>query len=124
MANYGNGSYVTLGDNRIEAKKMQMNYVADMLARFEDKPLVDMTELQGKYDFTLIFAEEDYRAMMIRAAISSGMALPPEAIQAMQSASGDSLFSALQAVGLKLESRKAPLDVLVIDHAEKTPTEN
>ncbi|MGB7761307.1 MAG: TIGR03435 family protein [Bryobacteraceae bacterium] len=124
VANYGNGSYVTLGDNRIEAKKMQMNYVADMLARFEDKPLVDMTELQGKYDFTLIFAEEDYRAMMIRAAISSGMALPPEAIQAMQSASGDSLFSALQAVGLKLESRKAPLDVLVIDHAEKTPTEN
>jgi len=27
-------------------------------------------------------------------------------------------------VGLKLESRKAPLDVLVIDHAEKSPTEN
>jgi uncharacterized protein (TIGR03435 family) len=61
---------------------------------------------------------------MIRAAISSGMALPPEAIQAMQNASGDSLFSALQTVGLKLESRKAPLDVLVIDHAEKAPTEN
>jgi uncharacterized protein (TIGR03435 family) len=52
------------------------------------------------------------------------MALPPEAIQAMQNASGDSLFSALQTVGLKLEPRKAPLDVLVIDHAEKTPTEN
>ena len=124
VANYGNGSYFTLGDNRIEAKKMQMNYVADMLARFEDRPVVDMTELKGKYDFTLTFTEEDYHAMMIRAAISSGVAMPPEAIQAMEHASGDSLFSALQAVGLKLESRKAPLDVLVIERAEKTPTEN
>jgi len=124
VANYGNGSYFTLGDNRIDAKKMQMNYVADMLARFEDRPVVDMTELKGKYDFTLTFSEEDYHAMMIRAALSSGVALPPEAIQAMERASGDSLFSALQAVGLKLESRKAPLDILVIDHVEKTPTEN
>jgi uncharacterized protein (TIGR03435 family) len=124
VANYGNGSYFTLGDNRIDAKKMQMTYVADMLARFEDRPVVDMTELKGKYDFTLTFTEEDYHAMMIRAAIASGIALPPEAIQAMERASGDSLFSALQAVGLKLESRKAPLDILVIDHMEKTPTEN
>lgn len=124
VANYGNGSYFTLGDSRIDGKKMQMNYVADMLARFEDRPVVDFTELKGRYDFTLNFTEEDYHAMMIRAAISSGMALPPEAIQAMERASGDSLFSALQTVGLKLESRKAPLDVLVIDHAEKAPTEN
>jgi uncharacterized protein (TIGR03435 family) len=124
VANYGNGSFFTLGDNRIDAKKMQMNYVADMLARFEDRPVLDMTELTGKYDFTLTFSEEDYRAMMIRAAISSGMALPPEAIQAMERASGDSMFSALQSVGLKLESRKAPLDILVIEHAEKMPTEN
>ncbi len=124
VADYGHGSYFTLGDSRIDAKKMQMNYVADMLARFEDRPVVDFTELKGKYDFTLTFTEEDYHAMMIRAAISSGYALPPEAIQAMERASGDSMFSALQAVGLKLESRKAPLDVLVIDHIEKAPTEN
>jgi uncharacterized protein (TIGR03435 family) len=123
-ANYGNGSYFTIADNRIEARKMQMTYVADMLARFEDRPVVDMTGLKGKYDFTLSFTEEDYHAMMIRAAISSGMALPPEAIQAMERASGDSLYTALDAVGLKLESRKAPLDVLVIDHAEKNPSEN
>jgi len=124
MANYGNGSSFAMRNNRIEGKKMLMTSVADMLARFEDKPVVDMTELTGRYDFTLNFTEEDYRAMMIRAAIASGYALPPEAIQAMQNASGDSLFSALQVLGLKLESRKAPLDVLVIDHMEKTATEN
>jgi uncharacterized protein (TIGR03435 family) len=124
VANYGNGSFFSLGENRIEGKKMAMSFVADMLSRFEDKPVVDMTELKGYYDLTLNFTEEDYHAMLIRAAIASGVALPPEAIQAMERASGDSLFSALQALGLKLESRKAPLDVLVIDHMEKAPTEN
>ena len=124
VANYGNGSFFTLGENRIEGKKMLMTNMADMLARFEDKPVVDMTELKGRYDFTLNFTHEDYQAMLIRAAITSGVALPPEAIQAMERASGDSIFSALQVLGLKLESRKAPLDVLVIDHMEKAPTEN
>jgi uncharacterized protein (TIGR03435 family) len=31
---------------------------------------------------------------------------------------------AVQALGLKLESRKATVEQLVVDHAEKTPTEN
>lgn len=124
VVSYGKGAFFSLGNNRFEAKRMQMTYVADMLARFVDKPVVDMTELKGRYDFTLEFTQEDFRAMMIRAALASGVALPPEAIQAMEGASGDSLFTALQTLGLKLESRKAPLDVLVVDHAEKTPTEN
>jgi uncharacterized protein (TIGR03435 family) len=41
-----------------------------------------------------------------------------------EAASGDSLSSALDKLGLKLESRKAPLEVIVIDHAEKTPSDN
>jgi uncharacterized protein (TIGR03435 family) len=38
--------------------------------------------------------------------------------------SGGSIFQAVQALGLKLEPRKAPLDFIVIDHLEKTPTDN
>jgi len=124
VVSYGKGASFSIGNSRFEGKRMQMTYVADMLARFVDKPVVDMTELKGRYDFTLEFTQEDFRAMMIRAALASGVALPPEAIQAMEGASGDSLFTALQTLGLKLESRKAPLDVLVVDHAEKNPTEN
>ena len=124
VVSYGQGAYFSLGSNRFEAKRMQMSHVADMLSRFEDKPVVDMTELKGLYDFTLDFTEEDFRAMMIRAALANGVALPPEAIHLLESASGDSLFAALQKLGLKLDSRKAPLDVLVVDHAEKAPTDN
>jgi len=124
VVSYGKGAYFSFGNNKFEAKKMQMTSVADVLSRFTDKPVVDMTGLKGRYDFALEFTQEDFRAMMIRAALASGVALPPEAMQALEAASGDSLFTALQAVGLRLDSRKAPLDVLVVDHAEKAPTEN
>ena len=37
---------------------------------------------------------------------------------------GTSLADAVQSMGLKLESRKAMVDQLIVDHVEKTPTEN
>jgi uncharacterized protein (TIGR03435 family) len=38
--------------------------------------------------------------------------------------SGNSIFDAIQKLGLKLEARKGPIEVIVIDHVEKTPTDN
>jgi uncharacterized protein (TIGR03435 family) len=49
---------------------------------------------------------------------------PPDARKFLDSASPSALSDALQQVGLKLEARKAPLDVLIIDEALKTPTAN
>jgi uncharacterized protein (TIGR03435 family) len=122
--NFGKGAYLTIANNRFEARKIPMPGFADMLARFVDRPVVDMTELEGKYDFTLEFAPEDFQAMMIRGAVAAGVTLPPEALRMIQNASGDSLFTAMQTLGLKLERAKAPLDVLVVDHMERMPTEN
>jgi uncharacterized protein (TIGR03435 family) len=45
-------------------------------------------------------------------------------LRLLDGASLPSLFDAMQKVGLKLDARKAPLDVLVIDEARKTPTDN
>jgi uncharacterized protein (TIGR03435 family) len=50
--------------------------------------------------------------------------LPPEALRALEGSSDAAIGDALQQVGLKMEARKAPLDVLVIDEALKTPTAN
>jgi len=70
------------------------------------------------------FTPEDFRAMMIRAAIASGNALPPEVLKLVDASPGDALFNAVEKLGLKLEPRKAPIELLVVDEARKTPTDN
>ncbi len=122
--NFGNGSYFLFGSDKIEGKKLAMANLAESLGRFVERPIVDMTELKGTYDFTLQFSPEDFRAMMIRAALSAGVVLPPQALQALEGSSGDSVLNAFQTVGLKLDPRKAPFQVMVIDQLEKLPTAN
>lgn len=122
--NYGHGSYFTFADDKLEGKKLTAPAIADVLARFMDRPVVNRTNLKGEYDFLLQLSHEDYRAMLIRSAIGAGVALPPRDLQLAAAASNDSLFSAMEKLGLKLESSKAPLEVLVVDHIEKMPTEN
>ena len=122
--NLGHGSSFTFADNKFQGTKIDMTRVAEMLSRFLDRPVVDMTELKGKYDFKLELTPEDYRAMLIRSAIAAGVVLPPQALQLLDGATDASLHSALAGIGLKLDPRKAPLEVIVVDHAEKTPTAN
>jgi uncharacterized protein (TIGR03435 family) len=122
--NLGGGSYYAFANNRFEAKKFTMTVFADALTRYVDRPVVDMTGLQGKYDLTLQFTPEDYLAMTIRSAVAAGVSLPPEALKYLDNASDESLFSSVEALGLKLEPRNAPLEVLVIDQAAKAPTAN
>jgi len=62
--------------------------------------------------------------MLIHAGVNAGVNVPPQALRLLDGASTPSLFDALQRVGLKLDARKAPLDVVVIDEVRKTPTEN
>jgi uncharacterized protein (TIGR03435 family) len=120
----GRGSYFGFADNKLTGKKLDMTRFADMMAMFADRPVINMTELKGRYDFTVTLSEEDYTAMLIRSALKNGVTLPPQALQMLEHSSGDTLFNAVQLLGLKLEPRKAPLDVIVVDSAEKTPVEN
>ena len=122
MISLGKGSSISYDARRVVAKKVNMAYLADSLARFEDRPVVDMTDLKGNYDFTLDYNFDDLRALIISSA-PAGTPLPPTQAQAGGD-TGISLLDSLQAVGLRLEPRKAPLEVLVVDHMEKTPTAN
>jgi uncharacterized protein (TIGR03435 family) len=103
---------------------MTMAQVASNLERFAGRPIIDMTGLKGRYDFTINFTPEDYRAMLIRSAVAAGVSLPPQALSALEGASDSALGDAFEQVGLKLDARKAPLDVLVVDSAAKTPIAN
>jgi uncharacterized protein (TIGR03435 family) len=73
-----------------------------------DRPVVDQTGLKGRYDFTLKWAPDDSQFGGHVPTASDDPSAPP------------SLFTALQEqVGLKLESTRTAVDVLVIDHVEK-----
>jgi uncharacterized protein (TIGR03435 family) len=74
-------------------------------------PVIDMTGLKGRYDF-----EFDLTSFGVNGPPAPGEA-PPDPVSVLQAALPKQL-------GLKLESRKMPVEMLVIDHIEKTPTEN
>jgi uncharacterized protein (TIGR03435 family) len=85
---------------------MPMQVLASLLSRFQNQLVVDKTGLSGRYQFKLEWAAE------IR--LNGGAAETP----------GPSLSDALNQLGLKLEARKEPLDAIVVERAEKTPTDN
>jgi uncharacterized protein (TIGR03435 family) len=90
----GKGKIATRGGAKVEL-------LARLLAGVLQYPVIDKTGLDGFYDIHLNYATED--------------GLPD---------GGASIFAALQEeLGLKLETRKAPVDVLVIDHVDR-PSEN
>jgi uncharacterized protein (TIGR03435 family) len=73
------------------------------------RPVVDFTGLSGTFDLILDWKPENL----------------PEGSPNPESKSDASIFAAMEEqLGLRLEPRKVSLDVLVIDHANKTPTEN
>jgi uncharacterized protein (TIGR03435 family) len=95
------------------------------------RQVVDMTGIPGNYDASL----EISLAEIIALARSAGMDIPAGAPGGVGAPSngpgvasdpggGSSITDAVQSMGLKLESRKAVVDQLIVDHVEKTPTEN
>lgn len=88
---------------RLPARKWTMDHFADWLSGYAKGPVINATGLAGEYDFVLWWSFDTLDN--------------PDA--------GPDMFQALQSqLGLKLEAKKGPIEVLVIDHAEKIPTEN
>ena len=123
-ADLGGGSSFNLGNNRLEVKKLAMNDFAEVLTRFVDRAVINETTLTGRYDIVLELAPEDYMPVLLRSAVNAGVVLPPQALRMLDGANADPFSNPLRNVGLTLESRKAPLDIIVVDAIAKTPTEN
>ncbi|MBZ5607764.1 MAG: TIGR03435 family protein [Acidobacteriia bacterium] len=87
-----------MGPEGMSATKMSIHTLADTLAGYVSRSVIDKTGLQGDFDFKFDWSPQDPNS--------------------------PSIFTALQEqLGLKLESEKGPVEFLVIDHAEK-PSEN
>ena len=95
------------------------------------RQVVDMTEIKGNYDASVDLSLMEIIAMARAAGadIPIGPGGPGGAggnvpVASDPGGGSTSLTDAVQAMGLKLESRKATVDQLIVDHIEKTPTEN
>jgi len=82
-----------------------MEFLALQVSTLLAKPVRDATGLTGKYDIALCWAPENLRAAL------------PDAGPSLQQALQDQL-------GLRMESKKGPVEFLVVEHAEKSPAAN
>lgn len=86
----------------LRGPNISLNTLASMLVHPAGRPVVDKTGIQGNYDIDLNYSSNE----------TTDSSLP-------------SVFTALtEQLGLKLEPQEVPVDMLVIDHVDKEPTEN
>jgi uncharacterized protein (TIGR03435 family) len=113
----------TEGEPSIEPNQKQMSVtiqrapvsqLVEMLSNVLRAPVVDQTGLKGRYDLTVNIAK--YAADMAAQGRSpdGGPADPLTLISLVLQ----------EELGLKLEAKKMPLDLVIVDHAEKAPVEN
>ena len=86
------------GVSRLCASAATFEIVLTMLAKDLDRPVLNRTGLEGKYDFRLEFGP--------------------------QSALAQDVFRAFEQLGLKLVPRRAPVQVLIVDSIDRVPTPN
>lgn len=100
--------YATIGTHgvRLTGQEQTMAALADRLVFFLKRPVVDLTGLTAKYNFTLTFVPE-------------GMAVLPSADPL------PNIFGALPSqLGLKLEPKTSIETTIIIDHIDKKPIQN
>ena len=125
----------TIGPNgpnaRMIGKAQTMAQLANRLGDQLNRAVVDKTGLNGKYDFVVEFAPDpgSFPGGPGRGRGPGGPlpGAPPDGPQVPgpNDPSGLTLIGALQQqLGLRLQSTKAPIDILVVDRANKVPTEN
>jgi uncharacterized protein (TIGR03435 family) len=97
----------------LSARSISMERFAQVLSVYTRRPVLDRTTLEGEFDIDLSFTPEFETV----GPLTPGGGPPPNQ-------DGPSLFTAVQEqLGLKLESQRAPIDVLVVDRLER-PSEN
>ncbi|MBV8842798.1 MAG: TIGR03435 family protein [Bryobacterales bacterium] len=108
----------------IEMLSVTMPLLADAMTQFMDRPVIDKTGLEGAYEIW-IWAQDMEPFMATKFAALKG-SRPPSGDPAAASdpAGGSTIFKNMEKLGLKLERTKLPVEILIVDHLEKTPTEN
>jgi uncharacterized protein (TIGR03435 family) len=96
----------TSNDSHFKGTGVTLSRFAEWLSLRMDRPVLDMTGIEGTFSFELNFTRDETRLPTDAPPVPT----LPYAIQ--------------EQMGLRLEKRTAPIDMLVVDHAEKVPIEN
>ena len=108
---------MSMNRGRLEGFAAPLEMLSTTLSNSMGRPVIDKTGLTGKYDFVLEWTP-DVGAGAGSQAFGDGVTSPAPA------PGGPTIFTALQEqLGLKLDSQKGPVQLIVIDRAEK-PSEN
>jgi uncharacterized protein (TIGR03435 family) len=112
----GAGMMMFNASGQITAQGVPMSDLTRLLSQQTGRTVIDKTALTGNYDFTLQLPPMK-GPMPTPPAPGNG---PAAGDDGGEDSSGPSIFTALQEqLGLKLESQKAPLPLIVIDHIEQ-----
>ena len=117
----GRPQMMRMGRGQLSANGGTMKAFAQQLSQILGRPVTDNTGLDGFYDIELEFTPEPGQG---GGGPGGGGVPPPPGAIPQSDTNGPSIFTAVQEkLGLKLESSKGPVDILVIDSISK-PTEN
>jgi uncharacterized protein (TIGR03435 family) len=105
-------SFSTTG--HFEFHRTTMDQFAQAMSQNVGRPVLNLTEIEGQYEIVID---------LIPAEVEILKNFSPDVATSENQNSG-SVFTMLQGLGLKLESRKAPIQHLIVDSALKVPTEN
>lgn len=110
-----NNGRMRLGRGEVNGDGVQMDFVAQVLSNQVRRPVLNRTGLKGKYDIKLTWTPDMPQGFGPPGAPPPGVEAPPP-----PDPNGPTIFTAVQEqLGLKLESQKGPVDMIVIDRAEK-----
>jgi uncharacterized protein (TIGR03435 family) len=115
------GGMMRMGAGQLTGQGLPMASLVMMLAQQLGRTVLDQTGLKGNYDINLQWTPDESQAAMFKGPEGGKPAMdnpsPPEP-------SGPSIFTAIQEqLGLKLDSTKGPVEIIVVDHVEQ-PSEN
>ncbi len=117
----GPGS-IRIGGGNLVANTIAMPQFVNTLSQMVGRPVVDKTGLTGMFDIDLRWTPEGGQGGPFGPGGPAGPEIAPAPVAADPSA--PSIFTAVQEqLGLRLESAKGPVEVIVIDSVQK-PTEN
>jgi len=114
------------GGMQLQMTNITMAALADRLAQFTDRPIVDATGLNGNYQVTLDLPLDAMRGMAFaqKLAVLAGFGSFGTQDAGALDTSIASIIKSVRDLGLDLESRKAPIETIIVDHLEKSPTAN